>query len=83
MDGGRIKVKPSGKAAAGITEALEFQRSDLRKYFEVGNHVRTLGGLHEGKLGWAGRGGSLLEYSAFSTCFALRRASLHGTKFAN
>ena len=48
VDGSKITMKPNHK---DLIEALEFQASELRKYFNQGDHVRVIGGRHEGDTG--------------------------------
>ena len=41
-------MKPTHK---DLVDPLEFQASELRKYFNQGDHVRVIGGRHEGDTG--------------------------------
>lgn len=48
VDGSKITMKPNHK---DLVDPLEFQASELRKYFNQGDHVRVIGGRHEGDTG--------------------------------
>ena len=48
VDGSKITMKPLHKE---LTDPLEFQANELRKYFNQGDHVRVIGGRHEGDTG--------------------------------
>lgn len=48
VDGPKITIKPNHK---DLTDNLEFQASELRKYFRQGDRVRVIGGRHEGDTG--------------------------------
>lgn len=48
VDGSKITMKPNHK---DLIDPLEFQASELRKYFNQGDHVRVIGGRHEGDTG--------------------------------
>lgn len=48
IDGNMIIVMPKHE---DLTDPLEFQASELRKYFRQGDHVKVLGGRYEGDTG--------------------------------
>ncbi len=48
VDGSKITMRPSHK---DLTDPIEFQASELRKFFSLGDHVRVIGGRHEGETG--------------------------------
>lgn len=48
IDGNMITVQPKHEA---LTDPLEFQASELRKYFRMGDHVKVLAGRYEGDTG--------------------------------
>jgi len=48
VDGAKITMKPNHK---DLVDPLEFQASEVRKYFNQGDHVRVIGGRHEGDTG--------------------------------
>ncbi len=48
VDGTKITMKPTHK---DLVDNLEFQASELKKYFCQGDHVRVIGGKHEGDTG--------------------------------
>jgi transcription elongation factor SPT5 len=48
VDGSKITIKPNHK---DLIDPLEFQASELRKYFCQGDHARVIGGRHEGDTG--------------------------------
>ena len=48
VDGSKITIRPNHK---DLTDNLEFQASELRKYFKQGDRVRVIGGRHEGDTG--------------------------------
>merc|ERR1719228_526698 len=48
VDGSKITMKPNHK---DLVDPLEFQASEVRKYFNQGDHARVIGGRHEGDTG--------------------------------
>ncbi|KAF4530960.1 hypothetical protein B566_EDAN011341 [Ephemera danica] len=48
IEGNKITVMPKHDE---LTEALEFQSTELRKYFKMGDHVKVLAGRYEGDTG--------------------------------
>ena len=48
VDGPKITMKPNHK---DLVDPLEFQASEVRKYFNQGDHARVIGGRHEGDTG--------------------------------
>ena len=48
VDGSKITIKPMHK---DLIDPLEFQASELRKFFKQGDRVRVIGGRHEGDTG--------------------------------
>ena len=48
IDGNKITIMPKHE---DLKEALEFQSSELRKYFSQGDHVRVIEGRYEGDTG--------------------------------
>lgn len=49
-DGGHIMVRLNDSALAGI-EPISFTPKELRKYVEVGTHVKVINGSHKGQTG--------------------------------
>uniref|UniRef100_A0A0K2T674 Transcription elongation factor SPT5 n=1 Tax=Lepeophtheirus salmonis TaxID=72036 RepID=A0A0K2T674_LEPSM len=48
IDGGKVTILPKHD---DLKEPIEFQASELRKFFSLGNRVRVIGGRYEGDTG--------------------------------